>query len=78
MPVLKQIWDFLDCRATKPAAADFSLYCVPERQEDVRVALMEEGVTDMTFSFVTEGAQVVVNDSFIDATDTDAGIQPFI
>jgi hypothetical protein len=28
---------------------------------------MEEGVTDMTFSFVTEGAQVVVNDSFIDS-----------
>jgi D-glycero-alpha-D-manno-heptose-7-phosphate kinase len=43
------------------------LYCVPERQEDVRAALMEEGVTDMTFSFVTEGVQVMVNDSFIDA-----------
>ena len=48
------------------------LYCEAERQTAVREAMHTAGVREMTFGFDTQGAQVVVNDPFIDG-DQDAG-----
>jgi D-glycero-alpha-D-manno-heptose-7-phosphate kinase len=42
------------------------LYCEPSRQRAVREALQEKGLQEMTFAFDMQGAQVVVNDPFID------------
>lgn len=42
------------------------LYCEPEYQEAVRKALRIEGIQEMAFSFDNSGAQVIVNDPFID------------
>jgi D-glycero-alpha-D-manno-heptose-7-phosphate kinase len=42
------------------------LYCEPPRQQDVRRALADKGLKEMTFSFDFQGAQVLVNDPFID------------
>jgi D-glycero-alpha-D-manno-heptose-7-phosphate kinase len=42
------------------------LYCERSHQEAVKKALREEGVHEMAFSFDLQGAQVVVNDPFID------------
>lgn len=43
------------------------LFCEKDRQPAVRQALTDEGVSEMTFSFDTQGAQVIANDPFIDA-----------
>jgi len=45
------------------------LYCEPECQEGVRSALHAEGIQDMAFAFDNNGAQVVVNDPFIDGDE---------
>jgi D-glycero-alpha-D-manno-heptose-7-phosphate kinase len=45
------------------------LFCVPDRQEAVRLALKKEGIKDMAFAFDSNGAQVVVNDPFIDGDE---------
>ncbi|HZP18511.1 MAG TPA: hypothetical protein VFB00_11125 [Terriglobales bacterium] len=45
------------------------LYCEPARQEAVRAALSAEGVQEMAFAFDHGGAQVVVNDPFIDGDE---------
>jgi D-glycero-alpha-D-manno-heptose-7-phosphate kinase len=50
------------------------LYCPPHRQEAVRAALAAEGVKDMAFGFDSNGAQIVVNDPFIDG-DERAGLR---
>lgn len=42
------------------------LYCEPDCQDDVRSALQGEGVQQMAFAFDGQGAQVIVNDPFID------------
>jgi D-glycero-alpha-D-manno-heptose-7-phosphate kinase len=42
------------------------LYCERPHREAVSKALREEGVHEMAFSFDLQGAQVVVNDPFID------------
>jgi D-glycero-alpha-D-manno-heptose-7-phosphate kinase len=42
------------------------LYCEKHAQEAVRQALSKEGVFEMTFGFDLNGAQVIVNDPFID------------
>jgi D-glycero-alpha-D-manno-heptose-7-phosphate kinase len=42
------------------------LYCDHERQEAVRSALRDEGIQEMAFALDTNGAQVIVNDPFID------------
>jgi D-glycero-alpha-D-manno-heptose-7-phosphate kinase len=42
------------------------LYCKKSEQQAVRDALASEGVNEMTFAFDTQGAQVIVNDPFID------------
>jgi D-glycero-alpha-D-manno-heptose-7-phosphate kinase len=42
------------------------LYCEKPYQEAVRQALSQEGVHEMAFAFDTQGAQVIVDDPFID------------
>lgn len=42
------------------------LYCEKEAQEPVRAAFAKEGLREMTFEFDFQGAQVVVNDPFLD------------
>jgi len=42
------------------------LYSEPKCQADVRSAMHREGVQEMAFAFDTQGAQVIVNDPFID------------
>jgi D-glycero-alpha-D-manno-heptose-7-phosphate kinase len=48
------------------------LYCEPANQAAVRAALGAEGIREMAFSFDYQGAQVLVNDPFIDG-DARAG-----
>lgn len=45
------------------------LYCEPEHQEAVRSALHGEGIQEMAFAFDNNGAQVIVNDPFIDGDE---------
>jgi D-glycero-alpha-D-manno-heptose-7-phosphate kinase len=54
------------------------LYCEPPRQEDVRTALTAEGLKEMTFHFDFQGAQVLVNDPFIDNDEHSASRWTFI
>jgi D-glycero-alpha-D-manno-heptose-7-phosphate kinase len=54
------------------------LFCEPPRQEDVRRALAMEGLKEMTFHFDFHGAQVVVNDPFIDNDEHSASRWTFI
>jgi len=42
------------------------LYCEPSCQQGVRSAMEREGVQEMAFAFDAQGAQVIVNDPFID------------
>jgi D-glycero-alpha-D-manno-heptose-7-phosphate kinase len=42
------------------------LYCEPAHQEAVRQAMLAEGIQEMIFDFDFQGAQVIVNDPFID------------
>lgn len=48
------------------------VYCEPEHQPAVREAMSVAGVREMTFGFDMQGAQVIVNDPFIDS-DKNAG-----
>ncbi len=50
------------------------LCCEPPFQQQVREALAEEGVQEMNFAFDFQGAQVIVNDPFIDG-DVQGGKQ---
>jgi len=50
------------------------LYCEQEYQDGLRLALHREGVHEMTFAFDFHGAQVIVNDPFIDH-DERAGLR---
>ena len=45
------------------------LYCEPGCQGVVRNGLMAEGVQEMAFAFESQGAQVIVNDPFIDGDE---------
>jgi D-glycero-alpha-D-manno-heptose-7-phosphate kinase len=45
------------------------LYCEHERREAVRSALRAEGIQEMAFALDTNGAQVIVNDPFIDGDE---------
>jgi D-glycero-alpha-D-manno-heptose-7-phosphate kinase len=45
------------------------LYCELSHQQDVRQALQEKGLQEMTFAFDLQGAQVIVNDPFIDGDE---------
>ncbi len=50
------------------------LYCEASHQSAVRDAMRVAGVREMAFGFDTQGAQVIVNDPFIDS-DENAGTQ---
>lgn len=45
------------------------LFCPPADQPPVRTALAAQGIQEMKFSFDMQGAQVVVNDPFIDGDE---------
>ena len=45
------------------------LYCDAAKRHSVREALSKEGVQEMAFSFDNQGAQVIVNDPFIDSDE---------
>ena len=45
------------------------LYCEPPQQEFVRAAMAAEGIHEMAFAFDFQGAQVIVNDPFIDSDE---------
>ena len=45
------------------------LYCEASHRHAVREALSKEGVQEMAFSFDMQGAQVIVNDPFIDSDE---------
>lgn len=54
------------------------LFCEPSQQPAVRRALAEEGLKEMTFHFDFQGAQVLVNDPFIDNDEHSASRWTFI
>ena len=54
------------------------LYCEAQSQERVRQALTAEGLKEMTFNFDFQGAQVLVNDPFIDNDEHSASRWTFI
>lgn len=45
------------------------LFTPPDRQQSVRTALQAEGIQEMKFAFDMQGAQVIVNDPFIDGDE---------
>lgn len=54
------------------------LFCEPQNQDRVRQALATEGLNEMTFNFDFQGAQVLVNDPFIDNDEHSASRWTFI
>ena len=54
------------------------LFCEPQHQDGVRQALTAEGLKEMTFSFDFQGAQVLVNDPFIDNDERTASRWTFV
>jgi D-glycero-alpha-D-manno-heptose-7-phosphate kinase len=54
------------------------LFCEPSHSEGVRAALASEGLKEMTFSFDFHGAQVLVNDPFIDNDERSASRWTFV
>jgi D-glycero-alpha-D-manno-heptose-7-phosphate kinase len=54
------------------------LYCERPHQEAVRQALAAAGAREMTFRFDSKGAQVIVNDPFIDGDESAGGSWQFI
>ena len=54
------------------------LFCEPQNQESVRQALSAEGLKEMTFNFDFQGAQVLVNDPFIDNDEHSASRWTFV
>jgi len=45
------------------------LYCESSRRQAVREALLAQGIQEMVFAFDMQGAQVIVNDPFIDGDE---------
>jgi D-glycero-alpha-D-manno-heptose-7-phosphate kinase len=45
------------------------LFCEPAQQDRVREALLGEGIREMAFGFDFQGAQLIVNDPFIDSDE---------
>jgi len=54
------------------------LYCEPPYQESVRNALAGEGIQEMAFAFDFQGAQVIVNDPFIDGDERGGSCWVFV
>ena len=49
------------------------LYCEPEHQQSLRVAMASTGINEMTFAFDSQGAQVIVNDPDIVSPEQGGG-----
>jgi D-glycero-alpha-D-manno-heptose-7-phosphate kinase len=54
------------------------LFCEPQYQDRVRQALALEGLKEMIFNFDFQGAQVLVNDPFIDNDEHSASRWTFV
>jgi D-glycero-alpha-D-manno-heptose-7-phosphate kinase len=54
------------------------LFCEPQHQDRVRQALAAHGLKEMTFNFDFQGAQVLVNDPFIDNDEHSASRWTFV
>jgi len=54
------------------------VFCDPTHQPNVRTAMGAEGVREMTFSFDFQGAQLLVNDPFIDGDERTASRWTFV
>ena len=54
------------------------LFCEPQQQDAVRQVLGREGLKEMTFAFEFQGAQVLVNDPFIDNDEHSASRWTFV
>lgn len=54
------------------------LFCPADRQEQLRTALEEKGLREMSFNFDHQGAQVLVNDPFIDNDDRSGSRWTFV
>ncbi|HZP17549.1 MAG TPA: hypothetical protein VFB00_06270 [Terriglobales bacterium] len=54
------------------------LFCEPQNQPRLREALSAEGLKEMTFHFDFQGAQVLVNDPFIDNDEHSASRWTFV
>lgn len=54
------------------------LFCEPSKQPDVHRALTKQGLKEMTFNFDFQGAQVLVNDPFIDNDEHSASRWTFV
>lgn len=54
------------------------LFCEPQHQDRVRQALAPEGLKEMIFNFDFQGAQVLVNDPFIDNDEHSASRWTFV
>jgi len=46
------------------------LYCEPDQQSDLREAMRQQNVQEMTFGFDMQGAQAIVNDPFINRDES--------
>jgi D-glycero-alpha-D-manno-heptose-7-phosphate kinase len=53
-------------------------YCEPQNQDAVRGGLVAAGAREMAFQFDSKGAQVIVNDPFIDGDESAGGSWQFI
>ena len=57
-------------KITGAGGGGFLLFCCdPAHQDSIRTALATEGVKEMAFGFDFQGAQVIVNDPFIDGDE---------
>ncbi len=54
------------------------LYCEPPNQDNMREALLRDGLKEMSFSFDFQGAHVLVNDPFIDNDERSASRWTFL
>ncbi|HYA23172.1 MAG TPA: hypothetical protein VEF05_03375 [Terriglobales bacterium] len=54
------------------------LYCEPQFQTEVREAMRQEGIHEMTFSFDMQGAQAIANDPFINRDERNGCSWTFI
>lgn len=54
------------------------VFCDPAHQPNVRKAMAAEGIRDMSFSFDFQGAQLLVNDPFIDGDERTASRWTFV
>lgn len=54
------------------------LYCEPARQQSLREAMHDKGLQEMTFAFDMQGAQVIVNDPFIDSDGSGGSCWVFV